>query len=128
MAIVGPWFLPNLKDSGVPYAVAPMPAAEQPGAPFLGVQGFMVNAFSKQPLLAQTFLQQYVATEDLMYKLYEKGGRPTANKAANARIEDKDLAAYAEAGAAGQPMPNIPEMSAVWTSWGNAKIMIDQQS
>jgi maltose-binding protein MalE len=26
------------------------------------------------------------------------------------------------------PMPAIPEMSAVWTSWGNAEQLIAQQS
>jgi maltose-binding protein MalE len=43
-------------------------------------------------------------------------------------IEDPDLAAFAAAGANGLPMPAIPEMSAVWTAWGNALTCIGQQS
>jgi maltose-binding protein MalE len=39
-------------------------------------------------------------------------------------IEDPDLAAFAEAGEAGLPMPAIPEMSAVWTAWGSAEELI----
>lgn len=129
MAILGPWRLDALKESGVPYEIVPIPAGPAgPGSPFLGVQGFMVSAFSTQPLLAQTFLQQFVGTEATMLALYEEGGRPTAMTAANAKIDDPDLKKFAEAGVAGQPMPNIPAMSAVWSSWGNAMALIGQQS
>lgn len=129
MAIMGPWTLNQLKDSGVPYAIAPIPAGSAgPGKPFLGVQGFMASSFSKQPLLAQTFLQQFVATDDTMQALYKEGGRPTAWKPVNEKIEDKDLKAFGEVGAEGIAMPNIPEMSAVWSSWGNAMALIGQQA
>ena len=129
MAILGPWNLTALDDSGVPYEISPIPAGPAgPGAPFLGVQGFMVSAFSQQPLLAQTFLQQFVGTEDTMLALYNEGGRPTALTAANEKIDNPQLKQFAEAGVAGQPMPNIPEMSAVWSSWGNAMALVGQQT
>ena len=35
------------------------------GVPFLGVQGFMVSAFAKDPLLPQIFLTDFVATEEV---------------------------------------------------------------
>jgi maltose-binding protein MalE len=129
MAILGPWRLDALRESGVPYEIIPIPAGPAgPGSPFLGVQGFMVSAFSKQPLLAQTFLQQFVGTDETMMALYNEGGRPTAMTAVNANIEDPDQVKFAEAGVAGQPMPNIPAMSAVWASWGNAMALIGQQA
>ena len=128
MAIMGPWYLSNLRDAGVPYAVAPIPGGPAgEGRPFLGVQGFMVSAFSKQPLLAQTFLQEYVATEETMNALFETNLRPSAFKPSNEGISDPDLSAFAAAGVVGQPMPNIPQMSAVWSSWGNAMALISQQ-
>jgi maltose-binding protein MalE len=129
MAIMGPWFLPNLRDSGVPFAVAPLPAGpEGPGQPFVGVQGVMVSNFSKQPLLAQTFLQEYIATDATMSAIYEAGLRPSAFISVNEAIDDADVKAFADAGVVGQPMPNIPQMSAVWSSWGNAMQLISQQS
>ena len=64
MVISGPLALGGFREAGVPYKVAPLPAATKPGEPFLGVQGFMINAFSQNQLLAQTFLQQFVATDD----------------------------------------------------------------
>jgi maltose-binding protein MalE len=55
--MAGPWALDRIRASGVPYAVAPF--FPDDGAPFLGVQGFMINAFSENILLAQTFLTEY---------------------------------------------------------------------
>ena len=123
MYITGPWNLEAFTDAGVPFAISPIPAAEEggaPGAPFLGVQGFMVSAFSEQPLLAQAFLTDFVATEEVQQALFEAGGRPSALLSVAEGIEDENLAALDEAGAVGKPMPAIPEMSAVWSAWGDA--------
>ena len=47
--------------------VDPMPdGADGPGAPFLGAQGFVINAQSDNQLLAQTFLTELVATDEIM--------------------------------------------------------------
>ena len=43
-------------------------------------------------------------------------------------IEDPDFAAFAVAGEAAQPMPTIPEMSAVWGSVGDAITLIFNQA
>ena len=128
MMIGGPWTLTDLRASGVPYAIGAIPEGTQGGMPFLGVQGFMISAFSPNQLLAQTFLQEYLATPETMYALYEANLRPSAFIPANEQIEDEDLAAFAAVGSNGQPMPNIPEMSAVWSSWGDAMQLISQGS
>ena len=128
MVISGPWYLPNFKEAGIPYAISNIPAGPAgEGQPFLGVQGFMVSAFSSDPLLAQAFLTEFVATEDVMQKLQEAGGRPSAYLPVVEKTTDPDLAAFAEAGKNGNPMPAIPEMSAVWTAWGDAITLIFQQ-
>lgn len=114
--MAGPWALDRIRKSGVPYKVTVFP---DNGAPFLGVQGFMVNAFSENILLAQTFLTEYVATEEFMQKIYEAGLRPSAFKSVLARMDDPDLVAMGEAGANAMPMPNIPEMGSVWSAWNN---------
>lgn len=114
--MAGPWALDRIRASGVPYAVTSFP---NDGAPFLGVQGFMVNAFSENVLLAQTFLTEYVATDEFMQKIYETGLRPSAFQPVLATMNDKDLVAMGEAGANAMPMPNIPEMGSVWSAWNN---------
>lgn len=115
--MAGPWALDRIRASGVPYAVAPF--FPDDGAPFLGVQGFMINPFSENTLLAQAFLTEFVATEDLMQLLYETGLRPSSFKSVLATTDDPDLKAMGEAGANAMPMPNIPEMGSVWSAADN---------
>ncbi len=126
MIIGGPWMLDGFRSAGVPYKVVPLPAGPAGQAkPFLGVQGFMISAFSKQPLVAQTFLQQYVATDETMSAFLEANPRPSAWVAANANLDD-DLKAFEQAGVGSDAMPNIPQMSAVWSSWGTAMQLVSQ--
>lgn len=128
MVISGPWYLPNFKKAGIPYAISNIPAGPAgEGQPFLGVQGFMISAFSKEPLLAQAFLSEFIATEETMQKLQDAGGRASAFLPVVEKTTDPDLAAFAAAGKNGVPMPAIPEMSSVWTSWGDAITLIFQQ-
>jgi hypothetical protein len=114
--MAGPWALDRIRASGVPYAVTTFP---DNGVPFLGVQGFMVSAFSENQLLAEAFLTEFVATEETMQLLYETGLRPSAFKSVLATTEDPDLAAMGEAGNEAMPMPNIPEMGSMWSAWDN---------
>jgi maltose-binding protein MalE len=127
MMITGPWALPRIRESGVPYAIADIPAGTQEAQPFVGVQGFMINAFSEQQLLANVFLTEFVATEEVMQQLFEAGGRPVAYRPVFEAIEDEDIAAFASAGENGLPMPAIPEMSAVWSAWGDAQQLVITQ-
>ncbi len=121
----GPWALQAIKDSGVSYTINSFPAGDEgPGRPFLGVQGFMVSAFSENQLLAQTVLTEVFATEEFMSALYTAEPRPSAYLAVRDATSDADLAAFAAAGADGLPMPAIPEMSSVWEAWGNATTLV----
>jgi maltose-binding protein MalE len=126
MMISGPWNLTAMRDAGVPFAVAKLPAATADAKPFLGVQGFMVSAFSKNAPLAQAFLQEFLATEPAMQAMYDGNPRPSAFIPVNDKIADPEIKAFADAGATALAMPNIPEMSAVWSSWGSAMQLISQ--
>ena len=114
--MTGPWALDSMRKSGVHYAVANSFPSGPAGAgvPFSGVQGFFVNPYSKNVLLAQAFLTEYIATEDTMQKLYDVGLRPSAFQSVLAKTNDPDLKAMGEAGINAIPMPNIPEMGSVW--------------
>ncbi len=117
----GPWALSLIRDSGVHYTINPFPSGGAgAGKPFLGVQGFMVSAFSQNQLLAQTVLTDVFATQEFMQALGDAGDRPSAYIAVRDAITDPDLAAFGVAGADGLPMPAIPEMSSVWEAWTNA--------
>lgn len=115
--MAGPWALGRLRESGVPYAITNFPDG---GYPFAGTQGFFINAQSDNVLLAQAFLNEFVATEEVMLKLYEVGQRPPAYLPALAQVDDADLVAMAAAGENAQMMPAIAAMGSVWGSWSDA--------
>ncbi len=120
--LAGPWALDRLRESGVPYAITTFPAAEQVGQSFLGVQGFAVNALSENVLLAQTFLTEFVATQEVMQELADAGNRPSA--LISVTSDDPDIAAFGVTGADAVPMPAIPEMGSVWGSWADSFTLI----
>jgi len=128
MMVTGPWAVERIEASGIPFEISEIPAGPAgPAQPFLSVQGFMVSAFAEDPQLAQIFLNEFVATDDVMLALYEGEPRPPAWIPIVDQIEDPYLSAFGESAANGLAMPAIPEMSAVWTAWGNAQQLVIQQ-
>lgn len=118
--MAGPWALDRIRESKVPYAITNFPGG---GYPFAGTQGFFINAQSENVLLAQAFLNEFIATEDIMMKLYEVGKRPPAYLPALAKVDDADLKAMAVAGENANMMPAIPAMGSVWGSWNDSVVL-----
>jgi len=127
MMITGPWALPDVRKSGINYGVAKIPKMVNTPRPFVGVQGFMVNKFSKNELLAKTFLTEYIATDETMMQLFEADPRGPAWTPILPKIKDADLVIFGQSAADGDPMPAIPQMNAVWDAWGKAVTLIFQQ-
>jgi len=119
--INGPWALNAYRDAGVNYVVDPIPAGSAgPGAPFSGVQGFVVNALSEQQLLAQTFLTELVASDEIMQAFQDQDPRIPAWATTLEAVDDADIAGFGAISPYASPMPNIPQMGAVWGSWGDS--------
>lgn len=125
--ITGPWAINRFKEAGINYTISPVPGQAQAGSPFVGVQGFMVNDFSPNKVLAQSFLVDFLATQEVMEQFYLQGERTPAYIPARGVLND-DAQAFAAAGENGHPMPNITAMNAVWSSWGDAITTVFQQS
>lgn len=128
MMISGPWALPAVREGGVNFDVAPIPTMLETPRPFVGVQGFMVSADSPNSLLAQTFLTEYLATDEVMANLFEADPRPSTWLAQAEQIDDEQVLGFIESASTGDPLPAIPEMSAVWEAWTNALDLIWNQS
>lgn len=125
MIITGPWAIPRIEESGVNFVVGGIPAGPGgSGKPFLGVQGFMVSAFSENQLLAEAFLFDYIATNEAMASLYSADPRPPAFLETRESLEDEIMLGFVAAGTEGLAMPAIPEMSSVWTAWGGAMELV----
>ncbi len=99
------------------YAISPFPDG---GQPFAGVQGFMINPLSEKVLLAQAFLTEFIATDEIMTFLQEEGNRAAVYLPVVEETDDPDLAALGLAGAEAVVQPAIPEMGAVWGAWNGA--------
>jgi maltose-binding protein MalE len=126
--ITGPWALGDFRASGINFGVAPIPTMEQTPRPFVGVQGMMVSAFAPNMLLAQTFLTEFIATDEGMAALFEADPRLPVWLQLAAGVDDPDILAFLESAADGDPMPAIPEMSAVWEAWIAAINLIFEQA
>ncbi|MFI6920828.1 extracellular solute-binding protein [Nonomuraea spiralis] len=124
--VTGPWDAPALARSGLAFSVEPVPpAGDQPARPFVGVQGFYVSAKSANPILANDFLLNFLATPDAQRELYAAGGRPPALTSVREELRgDLVLTGFAEAALAGSPAPNVPAMDAVWGDWGLSQLAI----
>lgn len=133
MIVTGPWQIKSIRDKGINVGVAKLPLIEgRVPRPFVGAQGFMVNSSGANKPAALTFLFNFIATTGTMVDLFRRDPRPPAFKPAlddSAVRADPTLAVFVASVADGIPMPNIPQMSAVWGAWSDAITQIaDKQA
>ena len=115
----GPWMIESFE--GLNLAIDPIPSAGgQTAQPFVGVQGFYLSNQSKNALVANDFLVNFLSTEEAQTALYKAGNRSPALtvSADKAAAEDPIIAGFRAVGADALPMPSIPEMASVWSFWG----------
>ncbi|GAA0944089.1 maltose ABC transporter substrate-binding protein [Actinocorallia libanotica] len=116
--IDGSWRLTDVRKAGVKYALSPVPGFEkgEPARSFVGVQSFFVASKGKSKTLAQEFVTNTLASPEVARTLYEAEPRTPALKSLiqEELPEDPDLAQFQAAAEAGDPLPSIPQMVAVW--------------
>jgi maltose/maltodextrin transport system substrate-binding protein len=124
MVINGPWFIGDVRAARINYGIAKIPTiAGRTPRPFVGVHGFMINALSENKIIANEFLKSFVFTKEVQLQIWRADPRiPTFIPAFEAAevAADPDMVAIGLSAADGIPMPNIPEMGAVWASMGPA--------
>jgi len=122
--VAGPWALPAVKKSGIPYAISPMPKFEggQEARPFLGVQTLYVASKGKNKAVAQEFATNFFPTTDVAVALFNADPRPPALLSAYEAIAatDPDMQAFAAAAENGDLMPSITQMAVTFDPWGKA--------
>ena len=125
--ITGPWELGTLRDqTDVNFDVQVIPQiGDQPIQPFVGAQGFYLSAFTEQPLIAQSFLVDFIATDDTMQALYDADPRGTAwTMVQDGLTDDPQVQTFSTSAANGIPMPNIPQMASVWGPLGDNLLLV----
>jgi maltose/maltodextrin transport system substrate-binding protein len=127
--IGGPWTLADIKKAGINYGVAAIPTigGKTPKV-FSGVQAFEISSYSKNKVLANLFVKDFLITKPVMLRLFELGDRPPCYLPALAELSgNADIQGFAAAGANSIPMPNIPQMNSVWGPWSDALALIVNQ-
>lgn len=124
LQINGPWVTTNLESLGIDYGVSviPMlPNGEYP-QPFLGVQFVGVSDYSNQKEEAVKLAEFITSKENMIEYALETQLTPTRKDVLESEAVQSDvmISAWARQAELGNPMPNIPEMSSVWSAWSDA--------
>jgi maltose-binding protein MalE len=124
MAITGQWFLGEVRKD-VDFGVAPLPTVSEtgkPAAPYLGVEGVMMSAYSTRK--AKAFeVMKWLTSDEVALRRALEAKQSVANVAAyrDPRIAgDPVLMAFRRQADTARPMPATPEMRMVWTPYDNA--------
>jgi maltose-binding protein MalE len=121
--LTGPWETKTLQDSGLRIKIVQLPAIKQRSVPFLGVQGYMVTKFAAEhgvASAAKDLVASYMMRSASQQALAGANGRYPANTSAGKTVSEPLLLQFGKAGVGGVPMPNIPQMAAVWSELGGA--------
>lgn len=117
----GPWFLGEIAK-GVDYGLAPLPTVDEAGGkpmrPWITVEGAYIAAPSAQKEAAFAFVK-WLTSDVAASKVMALEGRQTpANQAVYQDPQvsaDRILKAFHEQVQVAVPMPNVPEMTMVWS-------------
>ena len=120
MVINGPWFLGEIA-SGVQFGMAPLPilveAGGQPMRPWMTVDGVYISARSVNKDAAYEFAKYLTdAPAARIMAIEGRQGPANSNVYADREIAaDPVLSAFKQQVEVAVPMPNVPEMSMVWS-------------
>lgn len=125
MVFAGPWFLGEIAKN-VDYGLATLPlldeAGKQPMRPWMTVEGAFIAAPCKNKDAAYAFVK-YLTGAEAAKTMATRGRQSPANKATYldpAVGNDSVLKVFRQQADAAVPMPNLAEMSMMWTPVTNA--------
>ncbi|PSR34889.1 MAG: maltose ABC transporter substrate-binding protein [Sulfobacillus benefaciens] len=119
MMIDGPWDITNDQKAKINLGIAPLPTLPngKPATPFIGVQTVLVNQRSHNIPSAMA-LAQYLASVPEMEYFHVNADLPALVTLQNSSVVQSNPydAAFLRQAKVGVPMPNIPQMQAVWSA------------
>jgi len=120
----GPWARSDVEAAGFGWDVQAVPGFEGagPAQPFTGIQAFYVASAGANKAFAQEFVGNAMNTEEAMKVMYDGANIPPSLTSLQESevAADPQLQAYLDAANAGEPMPSIPQMGAVFEPLGQA--------
>jgi arabinogalactan oligomer/maltooligosaccharide transport system substrate-binding protein len=129
----GPWFLGEIAK-GIDYGLAPLPTVDEAGGkpmrPWMTVEGVYIAAGSKNKDIAYDFVK-YVTDVEAAKIMAVEGRQTPANKLVYNDPQvgnDPILKVFRQQVETAVPMPNLAEMSMMWTPASSAMAAIVQKS
>jgi len=129
----GPWFLGEIAE-GIDYGLAPLPTVDEAGGkpmrPWMTVEGVYITAGSKNKDAAYDFVK-YVTDVEAAKIMALEGRQTPANKLVYDDPQvgnDPVLKVFRQQVETAIPMPNLAEMSMMWTPASSAMAAIVQKS
>ena len=120
MVFSGPWFLGEIAK-GIDYGIAPLPTLDEAGGkpmrPWMTVEGVYVTAPSKNKEAAFEFARFLTQTSSAKVLALEGRQSPANSEIyTDAQVQkDPQLKAFRDQVEVAVPMPNVPEMTMVWS-------------
>jgi maltose/maltodextrin transport system substrate-binding protein len=126
--IDGPWTLATLNQSGLDFEVSVIPTLRGKKArPFVGTHGFMIRRSSPNKALSLELIERYFMSKEGVAEIYREDPRaPTRADSLEQLRSDlsekeiRQLEGFMLNAQQGIPMPNIPQMGAIWPAMGEA--------
>ena len=128
--ISGPWNVKDVKDAGINLGLCKLPTLNgNKISPFLGVQSAFVNKNSKKQDKSWELIKYL--NENNTDIIINEGNRIPVLKSAQQEAsfkDNKDIQVFAQSAEDATPMPNIPEVQAIWEPGkNNLKLLISGQ-
>lgn len=126
--ISGPWAIDQVEEAGLDYVLGPIPgfAGLEQARPFATVNNFYLAANGRNPAFAQQFVADVAGSTDVVRGMFESNQMPPTQRSLMAELQEDypAMVTIGELAEAADPMPAIPEMSAVWGPLGQSQAAV----
>lgn len=128
LLLSGPWNAATLDAAGANYSIDKTPDGPAgPARPYLSARGLMVNKFGEQQALAQTYLTEYLATEEVMLTYATEQDQESAWTSAKNVSASDTVKAMIAAGENAIPIPSDGAFTAFFPPATEALELIQTQ-
>jgi len=126
--ISGPWALGDINTAGINFELSKIPGFEgmDDARPFAGVNAFYVAGGGANKAFAETFVADVAKDSSIAEAMYAINPLPPVHQDLAGKLESSDanMVKFMDFASGADPMPAIPEMSAIWGPLGMAEANI----
>lgn len=122
------WALGEIRRSGVPYAITPIPAfaGHSPVRPLVSVESFLLIRHGKNKTIARDWVTHHLTRTDVTLALLQEQPRPPARQYADYDFigRDPDIRSVHQIWLDGDLMPSTPQMIRLWPALAAVELQL----